>query len=120
MQITKKRSCVTVQKSKGRRDETLKFEVNTSKLKFLFPNKGISIFFLYCESSQNKLKATPNAVDLAMYLLMHRAANAGVNQPATNLKPRISAITNVNSENVKICTRRLLFCSNVCDVSGLN
>jgi len=44
VQITKNRSCVTVQKSKGRWDETLKFEVNTSERKFLFPNKGISIF----------------------------------------------------------------------------
>jgi len=33
------------------------------------------------EFSPNKLKATPNAVDLAMDLLLSRPANTGVNQP---------------------------------------
>jgi len=35
----------------------------------------------------NKLKATPNAVDLAMDLLLSRPENTGGNQPITNLKP---------------------------------
>jgi len=71
--------------------------------------KAFPFFVYHYESSKNKLKVNLNAVDLAMYLLMHRVANAGVNQPTTNLKPRTSTIANVNSEKVKICTSRLLF-----------
>ena len=35
----------------------------------------------YYESSPNKLKATPNAVNLAIDLLLSRPENTGVNQP---------------------------------------
>jgi len=59
VQITKKRSCVTVQKSMGRRAETLKFEVNTSELKFLFPNKGISIFCIPLWILQKQAQSQP-------------------------------------------------------------
>jgi len=41
------------------------------------------------------------------------------NQPITNLKPRAFANTTVTSKKVKDFTRRLLFCSNLYDVSGI-
>jgi len=69
--------------------------------------------------SSPKLKATPNAVDLAMDLLTSWPANTGDNQPITNLKPKISTNITVTDKKVKMCTIRLLFCLNFCDVSGM-
>jgi len=52
---------------------------------------------------QKKLKATPNAADLAMDLLLSsQARNAGENQPITNLKPHTFANTTVTSKKFKI------------------
>jgi len=48
--------------------------------------------------------ANPNAVDLAMDLLLHRPANTGENQLISNLKPQIFANNIVASKKVKICT----------------
>jgi len=57
-------------------------------------DKVIFQFILcYYEPSPNKLKATPNDVDLAMDLLLSRPINTGENQPITNLKQRISSTT---------------------------
>jgi len=65
---------------------------------------------------QKKLKATPNAVDLAMDLLL---SNTEENQLITNLKPRSFANTTVTSIKVKDFIRRLLFCSNLYDARGM-
>jgi len=61
------------------------------------------------------LRTLPSAVDL----LLSRPANKGENQPITNFKPQISTNTTVTSKNVKVCSRRSLFCSNLCDASGM-
>jgi len=68
-----------------------------------------------------KLKAIRNALDLAMDLLLSSQARKKTeeNQPITNLKPRTFANTTVTSTKVKDFTRRLLFCSNLYDTSGM-
>jgi len=68
----------------------------------------------------NKLKASPNTVDLEMDLLFSsqvRLENQPINN--TNLKPRTFANTTVTSKKVEVFTRRLLFCSNLYDASGM-
>jgi len=50
---------------------------------------------------QKKLKATPNAVDLAMDLLLSSQARTQENQPITNLTPRTFANTTVTGKKVK-------------------
>jgi len=77
----------------------------------ILPNSNCSlpdkvIFQFTMNAPQTSLKP-PNAVDLAMYLLLSRLPNTGNNQPITSLKPRMSSNTTVTSEKVKICTRRL-------------
>jgi len=69
---------------------------------------------------QKKLKATLSAVELAMNLLLssqamkHRVESAYHQFKTTNL-----ANTTVTSNKVKDFTRRLLFCSNLYDASGM-
>jgi len=53
---------------------------------------------------QTSLKRLPNAVDLAMNLLLSRSANAGESQPIANLTPRISANTTVSSKKTKFAS----------------
>ena len=48
-----------------------------------------------------------------------RPENTKENQPVTNLKPRTFANTTVTSKKVKDFTRRLPFCSNLYDASGI-
>jgi len=45
--------------------------------------------------------------------------NTGENQRITNLKARIATNSAVTSKEVKICSRSLLFCSNLRDASGI-
>jgi len=52
-------------------------------------------------------------------VLSSQVENTEENQPITNLKPLTSANTTGTSEKVKVFTRRLLFCSNLYDVSGM-
>jgi len=73
--------------------------------------------FIVCYTT--KPSKPPNAVDLAMDLLLSRPANTAENRPITNLITRISVNTTATSKKVKICTRRLLFCSNLCNVSRM-
>jgi len=47
------------------------------------PDKVIFEFTVYYEVPPNKLKITPNAVDLAMELYLPRPANTGENQLIT-------------------------------------
>jgi len=69
---------------------------------------------------QKKLKATPNAVDLAMDLLLSSQARKHTGESAyhqfktTNLRQHQS-----HRKKVKDFTRRLLFCSNLYDASGM-
>jgi len=69
---------------------------------------------------QKKLKATPNAADLAMGLLLssqarkHRGESAYRQFKTTNLRQHHG-----HQKKVKDFTRRLLFCSNLCDASGM-
>ena len=93
-------------RSRGRRAETIKFTVNTQFLVSLI--KPIFNVLLTTMNPSNKLKATPNAVDLAMDLILFRSAETGEKQPITNLKPWISANTTGTSEKVKICIVFLL------------
>jgi len=68
----------------------------------------------------NKLKTIPNAVDLAMDLLLSsQARKPRGNQPITNLKLRTFANTTVTKEKVEDFAIRLHFCSNLYDVSGM-
>jgi len=62
-----------------------------------------------------KFLRTPlhNAADLSKGLLLSWAADTGVNQPATNLKPRISANTKVISKKLNFAPEDSL-CANVC------
>jgi len=46
--------------------------------------------------------------------------NTGENQRITNLKARIATNSAVTSKKVKICGRRLLFCSNLRDATELS
>jgi len=48
-----------------------------------------------------------------------RRENTDENQSITNLKPRTFANATVTSKKVKDFTRRLLFCSNLYDASGM-
>ena len=59
----------------------------------------------YYESSPNKLKATPNAVDLAMDLLLSRPAKTDVNQPIPILKNESPPTPKSPLKKVNICTR---------------
>jgi len=67
-----------------------------------------------------KLKAIPNAVDLAMDLLLpsqgikHRGESAYY-----HLKPRTFANTKVTSKKIKDFTRRLLLAQILYDTSGM-
>jgi len=61
-------------------------------------------------NSPNKLKATPNVVDLTMDLLLSRSANTSQKQPITHLKLWISANPTDTSEKVKFA---LFFCSSI-------
>jgi len=81
-------------KSRGRRDETLNSQEIPSNSSTSLHDKVIfQSFVYYYESSSNKLKGTPNAVDQAMDLLLTRPTNTGENHLVTNLKSRISANT---------------------------
>jgi len=79
--------------------------------------KSISNFGI--NNPSNLLKSTPNAVGLAMDLLLSRRANTGDDQPITKLNPWISASTTSTIENVKICTVFLFLCSNLWDLHGM-
>jgi len=63
-------------------------------------DKIIFQFTVYYKTPSNKVKATSNAIDLAMDLLLHKLANTGENQLINNLKPRFSANTFVKKLNL--------------------
>ena len=76
-----------------------------------FHDKVIFQFILYYyEPSPNKLKSTPDIVDLLMDLLLSRPTTTGENQTITNLKPPISVNTTFTTKKTKICTTRLFCC----------
>jgi len=67
-----------------------------------FHDKDIFQFVVYYyKPSPNKLKATPNAADQVMDLLLSRPTNTGENQPGIHLKLRISVNTTFTTKNLK-------------------
>jgi len=88
-------------KGRGRPDETLNSQETPANSSSSLHDKVIFQFIVYYEPSPNKLQGTPNAVDLAMDLLLSRPTNAGENHLITNLKPRISASATFTTKKTK-------------------
>ena len=106
-----------IKKGRGRRDETLNSQdIPANSSSSLHDKVIFQLIVYYYEPSPNNLKATPNAVDQAMDLLLSRLKNTGENQLIINLKPRISADTTFTTKKTRICSRRLFFCSNLSDL----
>ena len=97
-----------IKKSRGTQDEILNSQEITANASSSFCDEIIFKFIVYYyEPSLNRLKATPNAVDQAMDLLLSRPTNISENQLITNLKPRKSANTTFTTKKTNICTSRL-------------
>jgi len=112
IQIIKKR-CDTVQKKYGQsgwHHQIHSKYLQTQALVSLI--KSISNLVYATTNPENKLQATPNAVDQTIDLLLSRPANTSEKQPITHLKPRISANPTDTRERVKIFYVFLLFYSN--------
>jgi len=106
-QIIKQR-CDSAQKHW--REVNLEPNVLSQYLQTQAPVSPIKIYFNLLYATMNPHQCRKSGEDL----LLSRQANKSENQPLTKLKPRISANTKVTSENVKICTRTLLFYPNLC------
>ena len=103
-----KKDMTLIKKSRGTQDEILNSQEIPANASSSLYDEIIFKFIVYCyEPSLNKLKATPNAVDQAMDLLLSRPTNIGENQLITNLKPRKSPNTTFTTKKTNICTRRL-------------
>ena len=114
-----KKDVTLFKKTRCRRDETLnpqEIPANTSAC--LHDNVIFQFIVYYCEPSQNKLKATYNSVNQAMDLLLSRPTNTGENQPKTKSADNreYQPTPHLPLKKLKICTRRLFFCSNLTDL----
>ena len=104
-------------RSGSKRAEPHKFTINTSKVN-LSPHEFIHCILL---RSPRRSSKPPPMLLIWWWICFYpaRPENTEENQPITNLKPRTFANAMVTSKKVEDFTRRLLFCSNLYDASGM-
>jgi len=116
-----KKNCETVFNSSGSKQADPKIHNQYLQSQALVsPCRHFSIHCIPLRSPRTSSKPPPMLL-IWRWICFYpaRPEIAEEKQPITNLKPRTFTNITVTNKRVKVFTRRLLFCSNLYDVSGM-